>query len=329
MPDDPPAADARAPAAAFHRVEAVINAASGSTGPTTCAELKAVLDARGLDAHIAEVPPAELEAALRRAVDAAPDLLIVLAGDGTARRACELAGPDGPVVAALPGGTMNMLPFALYGRRPWREALADALERGEVRPVSGGEADGRRFYVAAILGAPTLWARAREAMRHGQLRRAWVRARLALSRAFGHRLRYSLDGGGERRAEALSLMCPLVSRAMTDDRALDVAALHPRGAGEALRLGARTLLADMLGDWREDPAVDADCAREIRVRSHRRIPAVLDGEPVRLPRDTVVRWRPGAFRALILPDAGAAPASPAPAPQVAEAEAARTAESPA
>ena len=296
-----------------------MNAASGSVGTGAAEALERLLVDHGLDVHVAAVQPRELEAALQHAVGARPDLLVVLAGDGTARRACELAGPDGPVVAALAGGTMNMLPFALFGRKPWREALAEALDHGVVRPISGGEVDGRRFYVAVILGAPTLWARAREALRAGQLRRAWLRARLALRRAFGRRLRYRLDGGAEQKAEAISVMCPLVSRAVHGDGALDVAALHPRGPGEALRLGARTLLADMLGDWREDPAVDAAWAREVRIRSRRRIPAVIDGEPVRLPGDAVIRLRPAAFRALTLPDADPASAL-SPEPLVRKAE---------
>jgi diacylglycerol kinase family enzyme len=55
-------------------------------------------------------------------IDSAPDAVLVLAGDGTARAAAEMAGPDGPLIAPLPGGTMNMLPRAsmatVTGRRP-------------------------------------------------------------------------------------------------------------------------------------------------------------------------------------------------------------------
>jgi hypothetical protein len=40
------------------------------------------------------------------------------------------AQPDGPLVAPLPGGTMNMLPRALYGTADWKVALRRALEEG-------------------------------------------------------------------------------------------------------------------------------------------------------------------------------------------------------
>mgnify|MGYP002133071793 CR=1 FL=1 len=85
----------------------------------------------------------------------------VIAGDGTARAGAEMAGPKGPLVAPLPGGTMNMLPNALYGGRDWKTAMADILSDGVERNISGGEIDGRAFYVAAILGSPALWAEAR------------------------------------------------------------------------------------------------------------------------------------------------------------------------
>jgi diacylglycerol kinase family enzyme len=81
-----------------------------------------------------------------------------VAGDGTARAAAEMAGPDGPMIAPLPGGTMNMLPHALYGAIPWPEAMANCLKDGQERMISGGEINGRVFFVAAILGSPALWA---------------------------------------------------------------------------------------------------------------------------------------------------------------------------
>ena len=282
-----------------------MNAASGGTGPAAAEHLERLLTERGLMFRVTNAQPREIATALRQAIDAKPDLLIVLAGDGTARLACELAGPDGPLVAPLPGGTMNMLPFALFGRRPWPEALREALDRGVETSVSGGEVEGHVFFCAAILGAPALWGPAREALRRGKLRLAWLRALRALKRAFTGRIRFRLDAAPERKAEALSVICPLVSRALTDDVALEVAALNPKGPAAGLWLASRTLLPDVLGDWRGDPAVQTSRAREIAVRHRGRIPAVLDGEAHRLRADTVVRYRPAAFRALSLPEVDA------------------------
>ena len=293
----------RAASSGVRRVEAVVNAASGGVGPGAAAALERLLAERGLEARVHEAQPRDVSAALSAALAASPDLLIVLAGDGTARLACELAGADGPLVAPLPGGTMNMLPFALYGRRPWREALVEALDRGVERRVSGGEVEGHVFFCAAILGAPALWGPAREALRHGKMRLAWLRALRALKRAFTGRLRYRLDGAPERKAEALSVICPLISRVLTDDVALEVAAIDPKGPAAGLWIASRTLLTDVLGDWRDDPAVRSSRGRRLAVRHRGRIPAVLDGEAHRLRADTLVSYRPAAFRALAPPEA--------------------------
>jgi diacylglycerol kinase family enzyme len=241
---------------------------------------------------------ADIAAELRAAVATGPDLLVILAGDGTARAAAELAGPDGPMIAPLPGGTMNMLPHAVYGARPWKEALRLALEGGVERPLGGGQVEGHRFLVAAILGPPALWAPAREAARHGKARLALARARRALSRAFTGRLRYSLDGGEREKAEALVLMCPIASKVMRDEAAaLEAAALNIHGAGEAVRLGINAIVRD----WRADPAVEDRPCRVARVWSAQAIPALLDGEIVRLPPLTAINFEPRICRVLALP----------------------------
>jgi diacylglycerol kinase family enzyme len=207
-----------------------------------------------------------------------------------------MAGPDGPLVAPLPGGTMNMLPGALYGARDWRTALADILADGVVKPVAGGEIEGRRFYVAAILGSPALWARARESARKGRLMFAIARAQRALRSAFSGRLRFSLDGGERRKTGALLLMTPLVSSALNEtDGCLEAAALDPSNALEVFRLGFYAAQ----GNWRADPAVDAGRCRRGRAWAAGRIPAVLDGEPTRLRVVADFRFLPVAFRALV------------------------------
>ena len=284
------------------RVRAVINRASGSVGRDAEEVLGRLLNGCASDVDVAAVDPAGVEDAVRRAADAGPDLLVVLAGDGTARFAGEVCGADGPLVAPLAGGTMNMLPHALYGAKPWRAALEETLEVGVIRPVPGGEVGGRPFYVAAILGSPALWALAREALRHGKLRLAWLRAERALRRAFGGRLRFSLDGAPREHAEALTLMCPLVAQGAAAADALEASALDPHGAADAFRLGARTILPGV--DWRADPSVTVRTCREGRAWAHGRIPLVLDGEPHRLPAEASFRYLPVGFRAFAPPSAG-------------------------
>ena len=99
------------------------------------------------------------------------------------------------------------------------------------------------------------------------------------------------------RAEALLLITPLVSAVLRDEApALEAAALELRGAVDVFRLAAHALA----GDWRADPAVDTRLCRKARAFAAGRIPAVLDGEPVRLDRAAEIRFRPNVFRALAL-----------------------------
>ena len=291
---------ARANEARFRRVEVVANVASGGVAADAPAEIEAIFGEFGIPAHVCAPSTDDLTNCLRGAIAAAPDLLVVLAGDGTARAAAELCGADGPVLAPLPGGTMNMLPHAIYGQRPWQEALRLALSEGAPRMLGGGEVEGRRFLVAAILGAPALWAPAREAARFGEFRLAWLRAHRAVRRAFSGRLRYALDQGPREKAAALSFLCPAISRALDDaEPALEAAALDLQGAGDVLSLGFHALV----GDWRNAAPVSARPCTIARVWAAEPIPAILDGESVRLQAAAEVRYKPDVVKVLGLPKA--------------------------
>jgi diacylglycerol kinase family enzyme len=193
---------------------------------------------------------------------------------------------------------MNMLPHAVYGVRSWQTALSIALAQGHEQVIGGGAVEGRRFLVAGIFGAPALWAQAREAARYRRPRLAWLRARRAMRRAFSGRLRFAIDGGPRRKAEALVCMCPLTSRALNDeDQALEAATLDLNGALDAFRLGFYALK----GDWRDAPGVQTERCRAARIWAAHGIPAILDGESVMLKALSEVRYEPRLARILALP----------------------------
>ena len=239
------------------------------------------------------------EKAVNDALGATPDLLVVLAGDGTARLAAERCGPDGPLLAPLPGGTMNMLPHALYGGRAWQDALRAILERGVERVVSGGRVATRPFFVAAVLGAPALWGDAREALRANRLSEAWRRAGVAMRRTFAGRIAYAAAESGERRSKALALICPLVSSALDAETGLELVAFEFSHARDIARLA----LNGFTGDWRDDRAVTTELALRGWARMRGSLPAMLDGERERLPRSVTFEFVPRAFRALAPPAA--------------------------
>jgi diacylglycerol kinase family enzyme len=291
----PSSLKALSPHAPMKRVVMLVNPLSGSVGPRAAADAEAILKEYDIEAEVVTLEGGKFDAQIEAAFAKKPDVLLVLAGDGTARSVASKAKPDGPLIAPLPGGTMNMLPKALYGASDWKQALTRALEEGEPQPVSGGEVQGEYFYCAAILGSPALWAPAREAIRTGKIRLAWQYGRRALKRAFSGRLRYSLDGAERRRSEALVLISPMISRAMDEPTGLEAAAMDPSDAAEAFRLAANAVFSD----WRQDPSVSTKPARRIEVQARSRIPAVIDGEPMLLKPNAVVRFTPKAFRALV------------------------------
>lgn len=281
-------------------IEVVANPASGSVGPDVEIEARAIIERLGYNANVCAPPPADLDRRLREAVERGPDLLVVIAGDGTARAAAELCANGGPILAPLPGGTMNMLPYAVYGKRAWQDVLADILESGEAQPLGCGQASGRMFLVAAILGAPALWAPAREAAREGRLGLAVDRARRAWSRAFSSRLRVSLNAGPRRKAEAAAFLCPLISRALEDAAPrMEAAVFQTTGAAEAFRLGFHALA----GDWRNDPAVEAVALDRAVCDAGRPIPTILDGETVELGSRVEITFHPDLLRVLAPPAA--------------------------
>lgn len=282
---------------ALNKIIMLINPMSGGVGNRAAEAAKAILEEYDIEANVETLEGDGFGETIDRAIAAKPDALLVLAGDGTARSVATLAGEKDILVATLPGGTMNMLPKALYGTGDWKKALRRTLEEGEPRKVAGGAIGDEPFYCAAIIGAPALWAPAREAIRSGKLGKAWSQARLAFRRAFSGRIRFSLDGREAQKAEALVLITPLISKAFHEtDPGLEAATMRTSDTGQALRLAANAVFSD----WRNDDAVDTETTRKVKIWGRSRIPAVIDGETVPVGKEAEVRFVPHAFTALAL-----------------------------
>ena len=276
------------------RIVVVMNRASGSWTATCEDEVDTLLRDSGVTgAKVVGAAPADIEAALDAAV-AEAEILIVLGGDGTIRTAAEKLLGKNTMLMPLPGGTMNMLPKALYGERAWKAALTDTLAAPTVHDVSGGKVGDHAFFVAALFGAPTLWADAREAAREGHLIEAAQKSVTAARRSFAEPLDY-VFGDQSGSAEAVAVVCPLISKVLDEhERCLEVAAIDTPTAGDALRLGFHAIM----DDWRLDPAVTRSKVRTARVTGHGSLPAILDGERVKMGRQAEVTFMPLAFRAL-------------------------------
>jgi diacylglycerol kinase family enzyme len=284
------------------RAIAVLNMGSGAGHAEAPGRMRQILADGGVaKAEVVAVKSGELDSALDDAV-ARADAVVVLGGDGTIRCAAEKCGRGGKPLIPLPGGTMNMLPRALVGERDWEQALADTLADPAIRAVSGGRAQGELFFCAAVLGAPSLWADAREALRDADFAEAAKRSLSALHHSGDRPLAYRFDDSAVGEAEAVAVICPLISRAMPgDEPSLEIAAIEPQTAASLFRLTFHTVF----DNWRLDPAVHLAKVRTAVVSSHGRVPTILDGELTRFGRTVEIRFAPHAFDAIV--PAGQAP----------------------
>lgn len=278
------------------KIAAVVNAASGRCSRATGEGLREHLQAHGLaPAEVWCGPGADLCPALDRVVAGKPDVLIVLGGDGTVQTAAERCESSGPVLMPLPGGTMNVLPPALYGARTWRQAINDVLAAPQLCPVNGARVAGQRFFAAALFGGPTLLQEAREAVRYGEFALAARKGLAALRSAFDRELICLWDDADEARGEAVAVLCPLASpRLAAAEARLEAAVVHPEGPLDALRL----VLTAAFRDWRADPDVRCAMAQTVEVLGAGPLPALLDGERFTFEGPLRVELVPEAFLAL-------------------------------
>ncbi|MDB5189518.1 MAG: diacylglycerol kinase family lipid kinase [Parcubacteria group bacterium] len=279
------------------RVGAILNTASGSCDPSAETEVDTYLEEAGIALrHVWCGGPDELAGYFAEAKELKLDVLIVLGGDGTIRSAAELATPEGPYLLPLPGGTMNVLPKALYGDKPWREVLLETLEHPVLRNVSSGLVNDEAFYVSAMFGASTRIAAAREAIRTGAVGEALTIAQNVLSEATTQKVTYEFGKKVSGEAETIAVTCPLVSSALHAEEAVfEAAAFNIPGVIEALGLAASAAF----GKWRDDANVIIAKADTVRLTSDTAIPAIFDGEQVELSNDVRIEFKPQAFKAVV------------------------------
>src|SRR5439155_8804877 len=177
------------------------------------------------------------------------EVLIVLGGDGTIRTAAQACAEKGTYLITLPGGTMNMLPRALYGDVSWEEGLKKTLTAPSTKVLSGGRVANKQFFIAAIVGAPVLWTQPRESMREGNIADAIKKGSVAVRRMFKTKVQYLIADGAKGETEAVALICPLVSAEMSDsEQALEPAIIDVESAAEMVGLATTAAF----GKWRDD-----------------------------------------------------------------------------
>jgi len=197
MDTSDPAVSAARPATADFCV--VVNAASGRRKePSFEGTLSAALGRHpGQFAISSAEGGAELDAAIRRAVDGGHPVLVAAGGDGTITAVAEAAAAHGRALGIIPMGTFNFVARGL-GIPETPDAAVDLLMERRERTVSVAEVNGRLFLNNASIGLYPAILKEREG-----IYRRWGRSRLAaywsvVKTVFGAfrplHLRVSVDG---------------------------------------------------------------------------------------------------------------------------------------
>lgn len=278
-------------------VGAIINTSSGGCDSNSEAEMIDILKGAGVTncktwcGESDQIERAFVEAAMHN-----PRMLVVLGGDGTIRTAAEACTGSDTYLLPLAGGTLNMLPRALYGDAGWQDALKETLANPVAKGLSGGRVRDELFFVAAVAGAPGLWMEAREAIREGDIPNAVGKAGVAFKAMFDTTIQYSISPEVTGDAEIVAVICPLVSEQMSDsEQALEAAAIDVENAAELLGLAT----AAAFGKWRHDQSVTLTKTRQVTIQSSSDIPLFLDGEKVRVGKVAEITFIPRAVTVIV------------------------------
>jgi len=279
------------------KVGVIINTSSGSYDSESEQKMLSILTGAGVvNPKVWCGEAKEMERFFAEAAGQKLEVLIVLGGDGTIRTAAEACAEKGSYLIPLAGGTMNMLPRALYGNVPWEEALKKTLTAPSTKVLSGGRVANKRFFIAAIVGAPALWTQPRESMREGNIADAIKKGSVAFRRMFEVKVQYLISGGAKGESEGVALICPLISEEMSDsEQALEAAIIDVESAAEVMGLATTAAF----GKWRDDRNILLTKTKRVNVQSSKEIPATLDGEKVNLGRSAEIDFVSKALTVLV------------------------------
>jgi hypothetical protein len=178
----------------------------------------------------------------------------------------------------------------------WEEALKNTLTVPSLKVLSGGQVAGKQFLIAAIVGAPALLAGPRESMREGDIVDAIEKGTVAFRKMFETKIQYLISGEMKGEAEAVALICPLISEQMSDsEQALEAAVIDVESAAEVIGLVSTAAF----GKWRDHRNILLTKTKRVSVQSSKDIPATLDGEIVNLRTSAEINFVSQALTVLV------------------------------
>ncbi len=272
-------------------IHGILNAKAGALvgedAKQIASAIESCLKSDGNEVHIELAEPAELDAAMQRALTNHIDILAIGGGDGTILAAGKKLTGKSTALGIIPLGTLNRLARDL--KIPFDPVEAAATIRdGEPTAIDVAYVNGHMFLCNSLLGLPIRVAEQRRALR-GAIFSERLHGYFALFRNFlSNRRRFAVevdDGKLTRRVRALSIAISnnplsqspgvMLTRACLDSGQLALYLSKHRSGGEM----SLTIAKRMLGRWDRAPDVEEFCASEIVLRSHRRKVRVSnDGE---------------------------------------------------
>lgn len=276
-------------------------------------QLRKTLEDAGHSIQVDVVQGREIGRALQRAV-AKRDIDVVIAGggDGTISTAASLLMNKDKALAILPAGTMNLFARGL-GIPQTLDAALRAFADGEVTAVDVASANGQPFVHQFSIGMHARMVQLRERMDFGS-RLGKIRASLQATWATIRNppaLKVTLTVGKAEivtRTTGIGISNNLFGEGhlpYADNPAGGVLGIYVSVAHRRHHLAK--LLLDMLrGRWRQSAHVQVHQADTAVLEIHspiKRVRAVMDGELVKLERQTAIRIHPGALKVLV-PSAG-------------------------
>ncbi|WP_027166579.1 diacylglycerol kinase family protein [Mesorhizobium sp. WSM3224] len=272
-------------------------------------QLRQILEAAGHSVQIEIVAGRDIAAALEKAIaKRRVDVILAGGGDGTISTAASLLMNKKKALAILPAGTMNLFARGL-GIPQTLEAALKSFADGEVIAVDMASANGRPFVHQFSVGMHAKMVQLREAMDFGSRlgkMRASIRAAWATIKN-PPALKVSLTVGKAEivtRTSGIGISNNLFGEGhlpYADNPAGGVLGIYVSVARRRHHLAK--LLLDMLrGRLRQSAHVEVHQAGKAVLKIHsptRKFSAVLDGELIRLERETTIEIHPGALKVLV------------------------------
>lgn len=272
-------------------------------------QLRQILEAAGHSVEIEIVAGRDIATALERAIAKRNvDVILAAGGDGTISTAASLLMNKEKALAILPAGTMNLFARGL-GIPQTLEAALKSFADGEVIAVDMASANGQPFVHQFSIGMHAKMVQLREKMDFGSrlgkmqasVRAAWATIKNPPA------LKVSLTIGKVEivtRTTGIGISNNLFGEGhlpYADNPAGGVLGIYVSVARRRHDL-AKLLLDTLRGRWRQSAHIEVHQAGKAVLKIHsptRKFSAVLDGELIRLERETTIEIHPGALNVLV------------------------------